>query len=88
MSIDTPIFSCNDPGGPSACQSTLFDLILDNAANVNVDYVVLRTGRTGTAFLVMGAYLVWVSLQILVPDKTEKVKNLTFIILLKITRSV
>lgn len=71
MSIDTHLFSCNDPGGDSACIYTLFDLIKDNPSNVSIDYLVLRTGRTGTAFLVMGSYVTLVSLLILVPDKNE-----------------
>lgn len=71
MSFPTHVFGCDDPGGDSACPYTIFDLIIDNPNNVNVDYVVLRTGRTGTAFLVMGAYVTLISLFILVPDKTE-----------------
>ena len=71
MLIPTPLFACDDPGGDSSCVYTLFDLIIDNPNNVNVDYVVLRSGRTGTAFLVMGAYVTLVSLLILVPDKTD-----------------
>ena len=71
MSIPAHLFSCNDPQGDSACIYTVFDLIMDNPNNVNIDYVVLRTGRTGSAFLVMGAYVTIVSLLILVPDKNE-----------------
>lgn len=75
MSLPTPIFSCDDPGGDSACPYTIFDLIMDNPNNVNIDYVVLRTGRCGTAFLVMGAYVTLVCLYILVPNKTEAVSH-------------
>jgi len=71
MSISTHIFSFDDPGGDSACIYTLFDLIMDDPTNVNIDYSILRTGRTGTAFLVMGSYVTIVSLLILVPDKNE-----------------
>jgi hypothetical protein len=70
MSIDTHLFSCLDPSD-SACIYTLFDLIMDNPNNVNIDYTVLRTGRCGTAFLVMGGYVTIASLLILVPDKNE-----------------
>ena len=73
MSLPTHLFSCDDPNGSSACVYTLFDLIKDSPQNVNIDYVVLRTGRTGTAFLVMGAYITIVSLNILVPNKAEPV---------------
>ncbi len=71
MSLETHLFSCNDPAGDSACIYTLFDLIKDNPSNVSIDYLVLRTGRTGTAFLVMGSYVTLVSLLILVPDKND-----------------
>ena len=71
MSIDTHLFSCNNPGGSAACIYTLFDLIKDDPNNVSIDYSVLRTGRTGTAFLMMGSYVTLVSLLILVPDKNE-----------------
>lgn len=71
MSIDTHLFSCDDPGGDSACIYTLFDLIMDDPNNVSIDYSILRTGRTGTAFLVMGSYVTLASLLILVPDKNE-----------------
>ena len=73
MSLPTHLFNCDNPGGASACVYTIFDMIKDNPQNVNIDYVVLRTGRTGTAFLVMGAYITIVSLNILVPNKTEPV---------------
>ncbi len=71
MSLPTHIFNCDDPGGDSACPYTIFDMIMDNPNNVNIDYVVLRTGRCGTAFLVMGAYVTLVSLLILIPNKTD-----------------
>lgn len=71
MSIPTHLFSCDATGGDSDCIYTLFDLIMDNPNNVNIDYVVLRTGRCGSAFLVMGGYVTIVSLLILVPDKNE-----------------
>ena len=71
MSIPTHLFSCDDNSLDSACIYTIFDLIMDNPNNVNIDYVVLRTGRCGTAFLVMGGYVAIVSLLILVPDKNE-----------------
>lgn len=71
MLLPTHLFSCDDPGGDSACVYTLFDLILDSPQDVTPDYVMLRTGRTGTCFLVMGAYVALISLGILVPDKTD-----------------
>jgi hypothetical protein len=52
---------------------TLFDNILDYPGDVSVDFDVLRTGRCGTALLVLGVYLMYLGLSILVPDKSEKV---------------
>ena len=75
MSIPTHLFSCDDPAGDSACVYTLFDMILDSPQNNSPDYVLLRTGRTGTAFLVLGAYSTIVSLIILIPDKGGEVKT-------------
>ena len=76
MSIQTPLFACAEGTPASSCVSTLFDLIMDQPNDVNIDYSVLRTGRTGTAFLVVGAYIVAVSLSILVPDRTDPVNIL------------
>ena len=70
MSTPTPLFSCTNPAGDTACVYTLFDMILDSTQDNNPNYILLRTGRTGTAFLVMGAYATIISLNILIPDKT------------------
>lgn len=89
MSIKTPIYSCDKPGGAPDCIYTLLDNILDNSANVDPDYNLLRTGRTGTAFLVLGAYTTMVSLNIICPEKTDVVRN--FLLLTSIgqnTRSI
>lgn len=70
---DMSLYACDDPGGASACMKTLFDNIKDDPYNVDVDYQSLRVGRCGTCFLVMGAYILYVGLTILIPDKTNLV---------------
>ena len=73
FSTKTGIFDCHG-SSDSECPYTLFDTIKDNPSNVNVDYSVLRTGRCGTTMLVMGAYIMFVSLGILIPDKSNENK--------------
>ena len=61
------VFSCEEQD-QSVCPLTLFDQIKDDPGKINVNYPDLRTGRCGTAFLVVGLYLLAVGLMILVPD--------------------
>ena len=70
LKLDTSLFKCDNPAGASACIYTIFDHIMDNPQNVNVNYSNLRTGRTGTALLTIGVYLIFVALTILIPDKS------------------
>ena len=73
LSTSTAIYPCTDPGGLSVCPITLFDNILDFPGNANIDFVALRTGRTGVCMILMGAYILYVGLSILIPDKTSNV---------------
>ncbi len=52
---------------------TIFDTIIDNSQNVNVNYDTLRTGRVGGAMIALGTYLLYVGLGVLIPDKTDEV---------------
>jgi len=75
MSLKTPLFYCDSTDvGDAGCIYTLFDLIVADTEDVSIDYVVLRTGRTGTAFLVMGSYVTLAALLVLIPDKTDSGK--------------
>ena len=71
FSSNTAIYPCEE-GNESECLLTFFDNIMDSPNNVNIDYTSLRIGRCGTCFLVMGAYILYVSLTILIPDKTRE----------------
>jgi len=53
---------------------TIFDLIKDNPENYNVDYELLRTGRTAVGLLGGGTYLIVLGLKTLIPDTTKKGK--------------
>ena len=64
------VFDCTEQDD-AACARTLFDQIKDDPGSINVNYQDLRTGRCGTAFLVVGIYLLAVGLMILVPDQSD-----------------
>ena len=73
----TPLYPCNDPTGNMQCVMTLFDNILDFPGDVNVVYPNLRVGRCGTSMLVMGAYLLYIGISILIPQQDDEVRSLT-----------
>lgn len=71
MTFDFHVFSCDEPEGAPACPYTIFDVIVQDPDAVSTDYLVLRTGRCGTSLIIVGLYLMRVSLQILIPDKSD-----------------
>jgi hypothetical protein len=73
LSTNTGIFSCDNPSGTSACPMTLLDTILDSPTDTSANYDLLRAGRTGTAMLISGLYLIYIGLTILIPNKTDEV---------------
>ena len=68
------LFECDAPEGPSGCALTFLDVIPDDPATVSIDYQMLRNGRCGLSFIVLGVYLMRESMIILIPDKTDKSK--------------
>lgn len=67
---DYGVFDCGDTIAKE-CILTIFDLIKDDPDNISVDYDGLRTGRTGTALLVSGTYMMVIGLSILIPDTSD-----------------
>jgi hypothetical protein len=58
----------------NSCEITLFDRIIDSELNVNVDYTVLRTGRCGVSFIVVGIMIMNIAVSVLIPNKQDDSK--------------
>jgi hypothetical protein len=65
----TRLRECSADIEDNECPFSLFDPIKDDPSNVNVDYQILRTGRCGLAFIIVGAYLMMLGLKIMIPEK-------------------
>ena len=65
------LFPCDSSVADKDCPFSLFDWLKDDPNNVNTDYSLLRSGRAGVAFCIVGIYLMLLGLRILIPEKSK-----------------
>ena len=55
------------------CMLTLLDQIRDTpgSRSKDIDYDVIRTGRCGLAFLVVGTIIMYIALRVMIPNKQD-----------------
>jgi hypothetical protein len=69
LNYQTRLFPWDSTVEDKECPFSIFDFMKDDPDNVEVDYMLLRSGRTGLAFWVVGIYLMLLGLRIMAPDK-------------------
>ena len=75
LEYQTRMFYCDTSVDDKDCPFSLFDSIKDDPNNVEVNYTLLRSGRAGIAFWVVGTYLMFLGLKILIPERVEANSN-------------
>ena len=72
LTYKTELFPWDSSTNEKDCPFSLFDFIKDDPNAVSIDYKLLRSGRAGLAFCIVGAYLMYIGLKILIPEKGTK----------------